>query len=102
MSKNLGNATSASQISIGENVDEKKIISFVFSILELFKEYAINKNDPYAQDIIKNLEKNKSLGFPLNKHIELYISKHLEDPIKTGIVFKEIFDKPKSLRRYKK
>ena len=82
MSKNLGNATSASQISIGENVDEKKIISFVFSILELFKEYAINKNDPYAQDIIKNLEKNKSLGFPLNKHIELYISKHLEDPIK--------------------
>ena len=82
MSKNLGNATSASQISIGENVDEKKIISFVFSIVELFKEYAINKNDPYAHDIIKNLEKNKSLGFPLNKHIELYISKHYEDPIK--------------------
>ena len=82
MSKNLGNATSASQISIGENVNEKKIISFVFSIAELFKEYAINKNDPYAHDIIKNLEKNKSLGFPLNKHIELYISKHLEDPIK--------------------
>ena len=27
---------------------------------------------------------------------------NLEDPIKTGIVFKEIFDKPKSLRRYKK
>ena len=26
---------------------------------------------------------------------------NLEDPIKTGIVFKEIFDKPKSLRRYK-
>ena len=33
-------------------------------------------------DIIRNLETNKSLGFPLNKHIELYISNHLEDPIK--------------------
>ncbi len=82
MSKNLGKATSANQISIGENVDEKKIISFVFSILEVFKDYAINKNDPYLDDIIRNLETNKSLGFPLNKHIELYIYKHLEDPIK--------------------
>ena len=27
---------------------------------------------------------------------------NLADPIKTGIVFKEIFDKPKALRRYKK
>ena len=82
MSKNLGKATSANQISIGENVDEKKIISFVFSILEVLKDYAINKNDPYLDDIIRNLETNKSLGFPLNKHIELYISNHLEDPIK--------------------
>ncbi len=82
MSKNLGKATSANQISIGENVDEKKIISFLFSILEVFKDYSINKNDPYLDDIIRNLETNKSLGFPLNKHIELYISKHIEDPIK--------------------
>ena len=86
MSKNLGNATSASQISIGENVDEKKIISFVFSILELFKEYAINKNDPYAQDIIKNLEKNKSLGFPLNKHID-YIFKAFRRSYKNNKIY---------------
>lgn len=82
MSKNLGKGTSANQISIGEEIDEKKIISSIFSVLDVFKEYALKKKDPYVDDIISNLETNKSLGFPLNKHIELYISKHLGDPIK--------------------
>ena len=43
MSKNLGKGTFANQISIGEEIDEKKIISLIFSVLDVFKEYALKK-----------------------------------------------------------
>ena len=82
MSNSLGKVSSAHQISIGEKINNDKINEIFYSFIDVFDEYLKLNNDLYANEILENLKKNKKLCFPLNKHMELFIYKHLDNPEK--------------------
>ena len=82
MSNSLGKVSSAHQISIGERINNDKINEIFYSFIDVFDEYLKLNNDLYANEILENLKKNKKLCFPLNKHMELFIYKHLDNPEK--------------------
>ena len=82
MSNSLGKVSSAHQISIGEKINNDKINEIFYSFINVFDEYLKLNNDLYANEILENLKKNKKLCFPLNKHMELFIYKHLDNPEK--------------------
>ena len=54
----------------------------------------ITNEEPFNKVRIRPIEKSKIY----NKNTKLANLIDLQDPIKTGVIFKEIFDKPKSLR----
>ena len=62
---------------------------------ELEPEISLKENEaPFNEFHIRSTEKSKIY----NKNTKLANLIDLQDPIKTGVIFKEIFDKPKSLR----
>lgn len=79
MSNLLGKGTNAHQISIDEKVDVDNINNIFLNNIKKIKDYCIINPDYFLEKIIKSLETNKQLNFPLNKHIEIYINKNLEN-----------------------
>ena len=62
---------------------------------EIEPEISLKENEaPFNESHIRSTEKSKIY----NKNTKLANLIDLQDPIKTGVIFKEIFDKPKSLR----
>ena len=65
--------------SIGIKVNKKEVENFFLQNI-LFFENILEKNpDKYALEFLEFLKKNKEFNFPINKHIELYINKNLND-----------------------
>ena len=78
------------------------------SDIKLDEEVLIAEDDPEIFDqkpqIKSNIFSSKSIvkKFPKNNGNILAGLIDLNDPVKTGVIFKEIFDKPKALRRDRK
>jgi len=78
------------------------------SDIKLDEEVLIAEDDPEIFDqkpqIKSNIFSSKSIvkKFPKNNGNILAGLIDLNDPVKTGVIFKEIFDKPKALRRHRK
>ena len=65
--------------SIGSKVDKKKIENFFLQNISFFENILEKKPDKYRSEFLDFLKKNKEFNFPINKHIELYINKNLND-----------------------
>ena len=78
------------------------------SDIKLDEEVLIAEDDPEIFDqkpqTKSNIFSSKSIvkKFPKNNGNILAGLIDLNDPVKTGVIFKEIFDKPKALRRHRK
>ena len=77
----LGSGT-ITQYSISEVVDQKNIEEYLIKNINIIEEYIKKQDDKYAQEILDNLKNNNSLNFLINKHLEIFIKKNWEDPIK--------------------
>ena len=76
-----------------ENLDDFEDV--LVNSPELEPEIGLKENEPpFNEFYISSTEKSKIY----NKNTKLANLIDLQDPIKTGVIFKEIFDKPKSLR----
>ena len=76
-----------------ENLDDFENV--LVNSPELEPEISLKENEvPSNEFHIRSTEKSKVY----NKNTKLANLIDLQDPIKTGVIFKEIFDKPKSLR----
>lgn len=71
-----------SQFSISEVVDQKKIEEYLLKNLKIINKYIKSINDKFANDILNSLNSEKKLNFLVNKHLEIFITKNLNDPIK--------------------
>ena len=65
--------------SIGSEVDKKKLENFFLKNLSIFEEILKKYPDQYGSEFLNYLKDNKEFNFPINKHVELYINKHLND-----------------------
>ena len=65
--------------SIGSEVDREKLENFFFKNLSIFEKILKKYPDKHGSEFLKYLKDNKEFNFPINKHVELYINKHLED-----------------------
>ena len=83
----------------GEDIDEKEY-------LDEFEEVLVESPE-IKPDVDLIVDETLSRGVPLQsnnlKSVNIHNTKlanliDLQDPVKTGVIFKEIFDKPKSLR----
>ena len=79
MSNSLGNMSQVHQKSIGESVDINKINNLFFDIIEKIKIFRDKNQDKYLSEIIQELQINKRLSFPVNKHMELFINKNSQN-----------------------
>ena len=83
-------------------------INDLASDIKLDEEVLIAEDDPEIFDqkpkIKSNIFSSKSIvkKFPKNNGNILASLIDLNDPVKTGVIFKEIFDKPKALRQDRK
>ena len=76
-----------------ENLDDFEDV--LVNSPEIEPEISLKENEaPFNESHIRSTEKSKIY----NKNTKLANLIDLQDPIKTGVIFKEIFDKPKSLR----
>ena len=76
-----------------ENLDDFEDV--LVNSSEIEPEISLKENEvPFNELHIRSTEKSKIY----NKNTKLANLIDLQDPIKTGVIFKEIFDKPKSLR----
>ena len=76
-----------------ENLDDFEDV--LVNSPELEPEISLKENEASFNEFhIRSTEKSKIY----NKNTKLANLIDLQDPIKTGVIFKEIFDKPKSLR----
>ena len=82
------------QMSISEEVSQKKIENYLLENLEILENFCKDNNDDFANKILLNLKKNKKLNFIINKHLEIYINNHQNDILK---VFKYIIFRYKFL-----
>ena len=57
----------------------KKIRKIFFKNLSIFEEILKKYPDQYGSEFLNYLKDNKEFNFPINKHVELYINKHLND-----------------------
>ncbi len=73
---------SITQYSISEVVDQKNIEEYLIKNINIIEKYINKQDDRYAQEILSNLKNNNSLNFLINKHLEIFIKKNWEDPIK--------------------
>jgi len=73
------------QFYIDENVNHENLNNIFLSNIDSIQSILIKKPDAFGQEILEYLIKKKSLIFPLNRHEELYILKHIED-------FKKIYN----------
>ena len=80
------------------NNEEENLDGFeevLVNIPEIDPEISLKENEaPSNESHIRSTEKSKIY----NKNTKLANLIDLQDPIKTGVIFKEIFDKPKSLK----
>ena len=65
--------------SIGIEVDKRKIQDFFLGNISSFENILNNAPDKYGYEFLDYLKKKQEFNFPLNKHVELYINKHLKD-----------------------
>ena len=76
-----------------ENLDDFEDV--LVNSPEIEPKISLKENEvPFNEFHIRSTEKSKIY----NKNTKLANLIDLQDPIKTGVIFKEIFDKPKSLR----
>ena len=77
-----------------ENLDDFEDV--LVNSPELEPEISLKENEaPFNEFHIRSTGKSKIY----NRNTKLSNLIDLQDPIKTGVIFKEIFDKPRSLRR---
>ena len=80
-----------------ENLDDFEEV--LVNSSEIDPQISLKENEaPFNEVPIGSTEKSKIY----NKNTKLANLIDLQDPIKTGVIFKEIFDKPKSLRYTKR
>jgi len=72
-------AANIEQISIDETINISTVNNIFFSNLGLFKNYALESGDTYANELVLNFIKNKKFNFPIHKHIEIFILKNQKD-----------------------
>tara|TARA_Y100000748_G_C15302470_1_gene412886 strand:- start:44 stop:505 length:462 start_codon:yes stop_codon:yes gene_type:complete len=82
-----------------EHISEEENLNSFEEVLinspEINPQISLKENEvPFNEIPIGSTEKSKIY----NKNTKLANLIDLQDPIKTGVIFKEIFDKPKSLR----
>ena len=63
------------QKSINPNIDISSLKKIFFENKSKIDEYLLLANDKYANELFDYLYQNKEFNFPINKHIELYITK---------------------------
>ena len=87
------NVIKEEHISEEENLDSFEEV--LINSPEINPQISLKENEvPFNEIPIGSTEKSKIY----NKNTKLANLIDLQDPIKTGVIFKEIFDKPKSLR----
>ena len=74
--------TKIHQISISENVNQKKIEKILLENISLFENFLKKENDKSGQEVFDYLKKNKKLNFSINKQIELFIINNRKNIIK--------------------
>ena len=80
---------------IGEEENLDSFEEVLVNSPEINPQISLKENEvPFNEVPIGSTEKSKIY----NKNTKLANLIDLQDPIKTGVIFKEIFDKPKSLR----
>ena len=80
---------------IGEEENLDSFEEVLINSPEINPQISLKENEvPFNEVPIGSTEKSKIY----NKNTKLANLIDLQDPIKTGVIFKEIFDKPKSLR----
>ena len=80
---------------IGEEENLDSFEEVLINSPEINPQISLKENEvPFNEIPIGSIEKSKIY----NKNTKLANLIDLQDPIKTGVIFKEIFDKPKSLR----
>tara|TARA_B100001109_G_C18743887_1_gene417939 strand:+ start:258 stop:719 length:462 start_codon:yes stop_codon:yes gene_type:complete len=81
-----------------DNEEEENLDGFEEVLVnspEIEPEISLKENEALFNEVpIRSTDKSKIY----NKNTKLANLIDLQDPIKTGVIFKEIFDKPKSLR----
>ena len=75
MSDELG-AGIITQKSISESVNIDKINEIYLSNIDFFSKFNENNPDIYAEDLLNQLKNKNRLDFPINKHIELMVTKN--------------------------
>ena len=70
------------QKSINPNIDISSVKKIFFENNSKIDEYLLLTNDKYAHELFNYLYQNKEFNFPINKHIELYITKNSENILK--------------------
>ena len=98
----IGNEESTTEkpnvIKEEDNEEEENLDSFEEVLVnspELEPEISLKENESHINEILIH-STEKSTIYSKNTKLSNLID--LQDPIKTGVIFKEIFDKPKSLR----
>ena len=85
-----------------DNEEEENLDGFEEVLVnspEIEPEISLKENEALFNEVpIRSTDKSKIY----NKNTKLANLIDLQDPIKTGVIFKEIFDKPKSLRYTKR
>lgn len=67
------------QTSINQKIDINKIINIYLDNLAHVGNFIKKNNDIYAIELFDFLKKHKKFNFPINKHIELFILKNIEN-----------------------
>ncbi len=70
------------QKSINPNIDISSVKKIFFENKSKIDEYLLLTNDKYAYELFNYLYQNKEFSFPINKHIELYITKNSKNILK--------------------
>ncbi len=75
MSDKLSTST-IDQISISENININKVNEIYVANIPYFEKFNKENPDIYAEELLKELKIEKKLNLPINKHIELIVTKN--------------------------
>jgi len=93
---NLGLSTEkVTQFSIHEKIDQQKIEKLFLNKIHEMDKYSRNNNDIFGNEILNHLKKKRKIIFSLNKHEEIFITKHQNNFIK---IFKYLIFRYKYLK----
>ena len=76
MSDALGAGTLYGQKSIDGNINIDQINKIYLSIIDEFYKFIKGSNDVYAVELFNQLKNKKKFDFPINKHMEMFITKN--------------------------